>query len=91
MCISLPSEHIALKNPVCFVLFMIDKERQKKKNHKISFSAAALHNGETYKNREKDNYFFNRSITKWQNVSAEVEICKTLVAGIYLKNEDKLI
>lgn len=31
MCISLPSEHIALKNPVCFVLFMIDKERQKKK------------------------------------------------------------
>lgn len=90
MCISLPSEHIALKNPVGFLLIIFDKERQKDPPTK-SVSAAAFNNGKTYKNRGKDNYFLNRSFTKWQNISAEVEICKTLASGIYLKNEDKLI
>lgn len=39
MCISLPSEHIALKNPVCFFLIMIDKERLKKTPQNLFFSS----------------------------------------------------
>lgn len=77
MCIPLPSEYIALKNTVWFFLISIDKERQKDPPKSL-FQQQLWTMEKPYNNREKDNYFFNHGVTKWQNLSAEVEICETL-------------
>lgn len=87
MCISFWSECIALKSAVCFSLIIMNKERQ---NPKPPGSSMALNNREMYKYRKKEDCFFNHSLTKWQNVSAEVEICKSVTAGICLKDGDEL-
>jgi len=43
------------------------------------------------KYRKEEYCFFNHSLTKWQNISPEVEICKSGAAGICLKDGDELL